>query len=166
MIRAARFMDVIRLAELLAQSHEATRYADLAFDAAAARKLLAQFVQRHGGTHDGATCLFVLENGEGVICGFVAGAMDRVYHVGEKLAANDVFLIAAPDAPPTTARRLLAAYIDWAQRAPDCVEIRLSWTDALPTGERMGPIYQRMGFRKCGEIYERATRASEERDAA
>lgn len=167
-VRPARMSDIFPLAGLLVQSHQASRYAGhVGIDQAAARRLIAQFIQRHGGSHDGSSFVAVVEDGEGVICGFVAGALDRVYHVGDLLAANDVFLVAAPDAPATTALRLLAAYIQWAESVPDCAEIRLSWTDALPSGERMAALYERMGFRECGRIYERvAARAQTERDAA
>lgn len=147
-------VDVPALAALLAQSHAASRYAgEVGVDQAAARRLLAQFVQRHGGTHDGSSFVAVVEDGKGVICGFVAGVLDRVYHIGEKLAANDVFLVATPNAPATTTRRLLNGYLTWANSVPDCAEVRLSWTDALPSGERMGDLYERMGFRECGRIY-------------
>lgn len=156
-LRPARMVDIPALAALLVGSHAASRYAgSVSVDQGAARKLLAQLVQRHGGIHDGGSFVAVATTGEEVICGFVAGMLDRVYHIGDRLAANDVFLVAAPDAPPTTARRLLGAYLTWAKSVPGIAEVRLSWTDALPSGERMGDVYARLGFRKCGEIFEMA----------
>lgn len=157
MIRPARMGDVFRLVELLVQAHDSSRYAGkVAVDQPAARRTLAQFIQRNGGTHEGGTMVAVVED-DGAVQGFVAGLLDRVYHIGDKLAANDVFLVAAPDAPATTVRRLLAAYVTWANGVPDCVEVMLSHTDALASGERMGAIYERMGFVQCGAIYRRDT---------
>lgn len=166
MLRPARSIDIPAMTALLVQSYGQSKYAGvLDIDVDYTKRMLAQFVQRNGGTHDGATLLVVVDNGEGVIQGLVAGMLDRVYHVGAKLAANDVFLVAADDAPPMTVQRLLNAYLTWASNVPDCVEIRLSWTDIHPTGERMAALYERAGFRRAGEIWERTARA-EERKAA
>lgn len=166
-LRSARMIDTPRLVELLKEQHAASRYADTVnVDEAYAKRLIAQFIQRNGGSHDGGTIVAVVEE-EGVIVGFVAGILDRVYSIGDQLVANDVFLVATEGAPAMTARRLLAAYITWAERVPNCAHIKLSWTDVLPSGERMDEVYQRMGFRRAGGIYERdVDRAQAEGGAA
>jgi len=161
-LRPARMIDTPRLVELLIESHAGSRYAGVVdVDAAYARKLIAQFIQRSPGSHDGGTMVAVVED-EGKIVGFVAGILDRVYHIGTKLAANDVFLVTTKGAPARAARQLMAAYITWAQGVPDCAELRMSWTDALPSGERIHKAYERMGFRHCGGIYTRDVERAEE----
>ena len=53
MIRPAKSVDAFTLAELLKEIHGVTIYKGLELDAAYARKLFAQFAQRHGGSHRG-----------------------------------------------------------------------------------------------------------------
>ena len=154
-IRPGKSIDAFRLAELLADVHARSRFAHrMNVDAAYARRLMAQVAQRHGGTHDGGTSLFVWEQ-DGVIEAFIAGVLDRVYHIGDKLAANDMFLIATEQASPKAASRLVAAFVDWAASIPLVIEINVSWSDALPSGQRMPTMFKRKGFRKCGEIFVR-----------
>ncbi len=156
MIRPARMVDVFAIVELLTGAHSRSRYAGaVAVDEAVARKTLAQFIQRHGGAYAGASCVFVSESGEGVIHSLVVGVLDRVYFIGDQLVAQDVFLVAAPDAPARASLALIDAYLGWASANPNVYEIQLSWTDALPSGERMPAIYERRGFSMCGGIYRR-----------
>jgi hypothetical protein len=158
MMRPARFADVPRLAALVAEQHAASKYAGwVNIDLDRTKKMLAQMVQRHGGTHEGGAFVQVIEQDGGIVA-FVAGILDRVYGVGDQLRANDMFLVAGAGAPVTAARRMLDAYVDWAESVPDCAEITLSWTDAMPTAPRMGGVYERMGFRELGRIYVREPR--------
>lgn len=155
MIRPAKTVDVWRLAELLGELHSVTVYNGIEMDAGYARKLFAQMVQRHGGSHDGATCLFVQDR-EGVIGGFVAGMLDRVYHVGENLWSSDVFLHVAKGEPKSTMQALIDAYVDWAEANPELYEVRLSASYATGDGRRICKLYERMGFEECGRVYRRA----------
>jgi GNAT superfamily N-acetyltransferase len=158
MIRPAKSTDAFALADLLGKVHATTVYNGIAMDPAFARKLFAQFAHRHGGSHDGATCLFVQDR-EGVICGFVAGMLDRVYHVGDDLWASDVFIHAAKGEPSSTVNDLLAAYVDWAEANQRVYEVRLSASFATPEGRRIGKLYERMGFEECGRVYRRVNPA-------
>lgn len=155
MIRAGKSIDAFALADLLADVHSRTVYNGLTLDARHARKLFAQLAQRHGGSHDGATCLFVLDR-KGVISGFVAGMLDRVYHVGDDLWSTDVFICTAKGEPVSTMKRLIDAYVDWAEGNPAVTEVRLSTSYAAPTGRRMEAYFERMGFEECGKVYRRA----------
>lgn len=156
-MRAARSTDAFALAGLLEQQFTRSRYAGTAvqFDAPYVRKLIAQAIQRHGHTTDGGSLVNVIEQDGGSIAAFCVGVLSRAYHVGNLLAAQDLFLVAAPDAPALATRTLLRAYLDWAEANPACFEINLSHTDVLPEGERMAPIYRRLGFTQCGSIYRR-----------
>lgn len=161
-MRAARTTDVFALVDLLAQQHTRSRYAgSVEVDAPHARKLLAQAIQRNGGTNDGATLVNVVEDGAGEIAAFFVGMLSRVYFVGDMLCAQDMFLVARDDAPALATRRLLSAYFQWAGANPLVHEINLSHTDVLPEGKRIGPLYERMGFVRCGAIYRRGNVSKE-----
>lgn len=165
MIRAGKSIDAFALVDLLADVHTRTIYNGLELDARQARKLFAQLAQRHGGSHDGSTCLFVLER-EGVICGFVAGLLDRVYHTGSDLWATDVFICTAHGEPVSTMKRLIDAYVDWAESNPDVYEVRLSTSYAAPTGSRMQAYFERMGFEECAKVFRRPNPNFKQRIAA
>lgn len=165
MIRAAKMSDAFTLVDLMKQVKGLSIYNGLQLDEQFARKLFAQMAQRHGGSHDGASCLFV-QDGKGVIGGFVCGMLDRVYHVGTDLWATDVFLYVTKQAPRSTMQRLLEAYIQWAENNPRVYEVRLSASDATPTGRRMQAIYNRMGFEESARVYRRANPHYQRRMAA
>lgn len=155
MIRPAKFVDIPRLVDLLCEMHGASKYAGTVdVDRKAAHTLMQQCVTRHGGKHEGAALVMVAEH-EGQIEGFVVGLLDRVYHIGTKLAANDVYLHVTEKGRPRDVRRLLDAYVAWAAENPKVAEIRLSWTDTMEGAEKIDGLYKRMGFRRCGAIYER-----------
>ncbi len=167
MLRPARFVDVPRMVEMLVeQQQQAKIYADVEVDQPYTRRLLAQFVQRHGGIHDGATCLFVVESDKGVIEAFCAGVMTRVYEIGTLLCAKDAFLVATKGANPRAALQLIDAYVAWADMSPKCYEINLSRTDILSSGARMDKIYIRKGFEPCGRIFRKLRDVEEQRIAA
>ena len=168
MLRPARFVDVPRLVEMLVeQCAQAKIYAGhVEVDEAYARRLLAQFVQRHGGIHDGATCLFVVESGKGVIESFCAGVFTRVYEIGTLLCAKDAFLVATKHAEPRDFLYLIDAYIAWAETSEKCFEINLSRTNILPTGARMDKVFIRKGFEPCGRISRKLRPVEEQRIAA
>lgn len=156
MIRPAKFIDVPRIVELMGEMHRHSKYAFVdEVDEAAAHKLVAAFVQRHGGSHDGATLVMVSETEGKVVEGFMLGALDRVYHIGKRLSANDVFLYVSDYAPRTDALRMFEAYMSWATNNPKVAVIKASYTDAIEGAGRMVGVYERKGFHKIGEIFER-----------
>ena len=155
-MRPARTIEAFALVELLREQHARSRYAGLVeIDPTYARRMLSQAIQRNGHTHDGGALVNVIEGEDGSIVAFMVGVLNRVYHIGTALCAQDMFLVASDRAPATASRRLLKAYIDWAAANPRVLEIILSHTDALPEGERMGQVYERLGFQRCGGIYRR-----------
>lgn len=165
-MRPARTFDALRIVALLEEAHASSRFADaVGVDRDYARKLIAGLVQRHGGAHDGASLVNVIEV-DGQIEAFMLGILGRVYHIGDKLVADDMFLVATDKAPKTATNRLIGAYLDWAEANPRVHEIRLSWSDALDTGPRMASIYERKGFTLCGSVYRRACVHEAERIAA
>lgn len=156
MIRAATFSDIPRVVDLLVEMQAESKYAGrVDVSRKTAHALMQQCVRRHGGQHDGGSLVMVAEHGDQVE-GFIVGLLDRVYHIGDRLAANDVFLHVTERAAKTDVRRLLDAYVKWASDNPKVEEIRLSWTDTMAGAEKIGDLYEKMGFRRCGAIYERA----------
>lgn len=157
MIRSAKFADIPQLVDLLCEMHLASKYAGkVGVSRKAAQALLQQCITRHGGQHEGGALVTVIEVA-GEVQAFIVGMLDRVYHIGDRLAANDVYLYARPVAGVTAARRLLKAYVAWAEANPKVFEIRLSWTDTMEGADRIGDVYEKMGFRRCGAIYERVS---------
>ena len=157
MIRAANFGDLPRLFTLVCDQHEASKYyPDVGVDEPTLRSYLMQGVQRHGGTNSGSTCLFVEEH-DGQVEGFVMGILERLYHIGDRLWSNDMFLVCTDDAPKMTASRLIDAYDAWAFNNPKVAKILLSWTDAIGTdGKKIEALYKRKGYHHIGGIWERA----------
>lgn len=166
-LRAARATDAFRIVQLLVETQGKSRFAGaVAIDEPYARKTVAALIHRHGGIHDGGTCAYVATDGAGEIEGFIIGLLDRVYHVGDMLCANDVFLVCSDRADATAMPKLVSAYLDWADTNPKVYEIHLSWSDALETGCRMGPVFMRKGFTRCGEVFRRDRASIFEREAA
>lgn len=158
MIRLAKPGDTGRIVDLLEETHARSRYVMLPFDRAFTRGLVAQAIQRNMGSHDGG-CLVVVEVVDQRVEAVVVGALARVYLILDALSAKDLFLVASDKASLTATRKLLGAYIEWAQRNPKVYEIELSHTDVTAESERMGEVYERMGFEPFGRAYRRANPA-------
>lgn len=155
MIRPAKFFDTVRIVDLMHEMHENSRYRDVdEIDDRYTHKLVSQCIQRHGFTNDGGALVMVAVRDQRVE-GFMIGILDRVYHIGKKLAANDLFLYCSPKAHPTDFRKLFDAYVSWAMNNPKVAEIKASWTDAVPGAERIEGVYEARGFRYCGGIWTR-----------
>lgn len=157
MIRPAAMSDLPVLHALVREQHEKSRFhPDIGIDEPTLRSMLVQGVQRHGGQNNGSSCIFVEEH-EGHVEGFIFGILNRVYHIGNRLAANDLFLVCTGKARKTAAPELIEAYTAWAYDNPKVAQIMLSWTDAIGTdGKKIEALYKRKGFRHVGGIWERS----------
>ena len=156
-VRPAKFGDINRLAELLEQGYQRSKYRDRgSIIIKETKALLVNAIQRHGLKSAGGSCVFVSEH-DGLVDGFIAGLLDRVYHIGDKLSATDFFFYVAPDGSPTSAGGLIDAFIDWALDIETVAEIRLAATDIIQDYERTAALYRRKGFTQTGVIYERRT---------
>lgn len=167
MLRTAKPSDAGRIVDLLAETHLRSRYAALPFDRRFTHGLVAQAIQRTPGDHDGG-CLVVVEEVDGAVEAFVIGTLSRVYLILDALSAKDLFLVASPKASLLAARKLLGAYIAWAERNPKVYEIELTHTDVTPQSAEMGGIYSAMGFEPFGHAFRRTNPAfaAKEREAA
>ena len=157
MVREAKFGDIPRLAELLEQGYQRSKYRDRSsVSAKESKALLVNAIQRHGLTSAGGACVFVSEH-EGAVDGFIAGLFDRVYHIGDRLSASDIFFYVAPDGSPTSAGHLADAFIEWALDNEKVITMLLSATDIIQDYERVAALFRRKGFTQTGVIYERRT---------
>jgi hypothetical protein len=157
MIRRAVFPDIpeieAMIGEMLQQSKYAGRVNIVGKDM---RGLLLGMCQGQNRPGTGGTFLRVAVKGDKIV-GFMAGVLQAVYFVGDKLSAEDVFLYVRPKAGATWPSRLIDEYVQWAWNNPKVVEVKLSYTDAIPGAEGIGKLYERKGFSPIGAIYDRVT---------
>lgn len=155
-MRPATHSDVPRLLELLLDMQRKSKFApDIDVDVQTARALVFTAITRNGGLHQGGAFVQVVEK-DGRVEAFIVGMLDRVYHIGNRLVANDIFLYATDAAPKTAAARLFRAYVKWALGNPKVAKIMASWTDALgEDAQRIEKLYEREGFHRVGAIWER-----------
>lgn len=153
--RAAKFGDIPRLTELLEQAYRRSKYRDrTTVSVKEIKSLMMQAIQRHGLAQAGGACVFVSEHHDAVD-GFIAGLLERIYHVGDRLSATDFFFYVDPDGSPASASGLIDAFIDWALGIEGVIEIRLGATDIIQDYQRTAALYRRKGFVQTGVIYER-----------
>ena len=153
-IRAARFGDVPAVYGLIADAHARSRFARFDLQEKAAKALLVNAIQRHGGDTVGSTFLAVAE-GEDGLEGFILGLLQPLYFVLDALEASDLFWIARPGADARTASRLLRAMHVWAEQAPRLGLIRQGTTDAVSDHRLSGRLLRRHGMAQRGLIFEK-----------
>lgn len=153
-IRPALYADIPRLIELFKEGHQRSRFAAWPMDLPAAKQLLMNSIQCREQKGPGGSCLFVAER-NGVIVGFIMGLLERCYHVGVPLMANDVYLYASKGRGlMACAEGLVDAYTAWASANPRVIKINLCFSDFIPGAARVARIYERKGYRRCGAIFE------------
>jgi hypothetical protein len=160
MIRPATPADLPRLYELVLEMHARSEYArrGIGVDEASARSILKDGVYRNGRTNNGGTLLNVVEF-RGEVEGFMLGLLQRVYTIGDRLEAQDYWLFTTKRCPRVGWGKLVDAYLAWALNNPKVADVRASWTDAAGVdGEKLGRIYEKKGFRRCGAIYTRESK--------
>lgn len=165
MIRPAKFADTPVIAQLLRSTHAKSKYAHrMGLNEKALEAIIVAMIAGHGQSGPQASHIMVCEK-DGVVVGFMAGVLNRVYNIGDKLVSNDVFLINEGCSVGDTLK-LIDDYIEWASSNPKVIEIGLSWSDAVQGGEVLSKLFKRKGFSVCGEQYERRMDAEQERNAA
>ncbi len=157
-IRPATMADLPGVYDLVREMHERSKYfPDVGIDSQTVRSLVMQSVQRHGGKNNGSTHFVVSDEG-GELTGFMLGALQRVYLIGDRLEAQDVYLYVREGASPRAAFGLINSYLDWAESCPKVATVKLAYTDAINADEkRIGGLYERKGFKIIGAMYERMT---------
>ena len=154
MIRAARHQDIPAILAMLHEMHAASKYAGrVEISDKAAEGLLTSAVAMSGQRGPQGTHVVIAEK-DGEAVGFMVGSLDRVYHIGNKLTANDVFLFVRPGNGIRPVLALIDSYVAWASSIRAVVEIMLSWSDTMTGAAAIAPLYARKGFIKTGEMFE------------
>lgn len=154
-IRNARAADIPGIVLLLQEQYLFTEYARegrAAIDVPFTKSMLAQAIQRHGKTNGGG-CFVQVADLNGVIVGLVLGTLVRVYAIGDKLMASDIFWLVNEQASAVDAAALMRNMIAWAKSAPHCIQVKNATTQILGSRDRGGIILQRLGFEPYGNIY-------------
>jgi hypothetical protein len=163
-IRNANFVDVPAIVRLLQEAYDRSHYAKEQIgdiDLKEAKRLVVQCIQRHGHKTGGGCWVQVAET-DGVITGLLMGTLARVYVIGNKLMATDLFWLTHPMADPRDAANLMRSFMAWARSCPDVVEIKCGTTAVIGSPEEAGVILQRLGLHEYGRIYRAAIREMEE----
>ena len=151
-VRAAKFVDIPRIVEIMAEGHARSRFASCTPDVIEAKQLLVRCIQRHGHTNYLGSMVLVSER-DGVVQGFVVAILDAVYPCLKELRVTDLFFIFGDKASPRDAMQMVKQLIAWGRDNPKCVETFLSVNDAIGDWRRIGKIYERAGLEKCGAMY-------------
>ena len=153
MIRPAKFVDIPEIIAMMTEAHARSKYLDVCgLDRREARSLLTNSIQRHGLKKEGGTCVFVTDQCDG----FIVGLIDRLYHVGTKLCAQQVYYYCRLSSHPQDRIGLIAEYDAWASAIPDVVVIRNDVTDFVGDVDKVEALYSKSGYRRCGVIVERS----------
>ena len=153
-VRTAKFVDIPRIAELSAEAHKRSIYAELTtFDDVMAKQLCARSLQRHGQQNYGGTFFLVSET-EGEVRGFIIAVIDLVYPCLAGLVVTDLIFTFAENAEPRDASRMIYSIIRWAESNPKVIEVHLGVTDAIGGDwQRVGQLYEKLGLEQCGGMY-------------
>lgn len=154
MIRPAIFQDIPGVEALIKDQHQRSKYLGrVQISDKVMRDLLMAACAGQNQNGPQATYFRVVEE-DGLIVAFMLGTLARIYHIGNKLSAQDLFLCAFERTKAAYALKLIDGYVAWARANPKVAEIMLSWSDALPGAERIAEVYRRKGFELAGEMYE------------
>mgnify|MGYP006421503355 CR=1 FL=1 len=156
-VRKARFIDTRAMADILREVYGRSIYPDLdEIDEREMKRLLTACVQKHGAKGEGACGVFVHENAQGDVDGFIIGMTQRVYHIGTKLSATDLFFLLREDASFRAGLGLWRAFEAWAKEQLGVVEIQVGLTRALGDYATAGKMYEKQGLTPYGAIYRRS----------
>lgn len=154
MIRNARAGDIPAVYALLEEAYGRSIYAGRdTIDSREAKRLLLHAIQRTGSKTEGGTMFIVAEH-HGEVTGFMVGMLDRVYHIGHKLMATDLFFYQGPGAPGIDATGMLGKFMTWVIGNDNVIEAKLGVTNALAAPEQAEQLYQRAGFARVGSMWE------------
>lgn len=155
MIRNATFSDIPRIVLLLEECFGRTHYAKSGLggiDRQEAKRLLTTAVHRHGHKQGGGTFIQVSETG-GAIEGLIVGTLARVYSIGDRLMATDLFWIASDRVSPADPYKLMKNMTEWAWSSPDVIEVTCGTTAIIQDPEAAGRMLDRLGMKRYGVIW-------------
>lgn len=154
MIRRANYSDIPAIFSLLTEGYERSRYRDIgAIDAKVAKGLLVNAIQRDGQMGEGGALVRVAEAEGGEVAGVILSLLQRVYLIGDKLQATDLFYYTTERCAVRDRTALFDAMVAWAEANPRVVEIQASASDIVGDWRRVGGLYERKGFDACGGMW-------------
>lgn len=166
MIRDANFRDIPDVETMLREMLALSKYAGrMEYSDSEMRSTLESAVATQNQPGPGGT-LFLIAEQDGKVCGFMVGMLSRVYHISNKLVAQDAWLYARKGSRAAHTFQMIDKYIAWAQGNRRVIEINLSWQDALPGAARVAGLYRRKGFTQVGEIFEMRLDLTARKEAA
>lgn len=156
MIRDASFSDVPAMIQVLQTAYDSSHYAKsgvVKVDPEAARQLLMHALWTHGKTNEGSCFVQVADNGA-ALTGLIVGTLARVYAIGDKFLASDLFWVANDGSSPRDAIGLMRRMLGWAWSSPHVIEVKCG-TTAVIDGDpaQAGKILQRLGMSLYGNLY-------------
>lgn len=163
-IRNAKAVDIPAMLALIQSVYDRSHYAQeraVQIDVAEAKRLLVTAITRHDHRNGGGCWIQVADRG-GMIVGMILATLVRVYSVGNKLTATDLFWISGAAAEPTDAANLMRGMIEWARRSPACVEIKCATMAVGSEPERSGKLLERLGLQPYGNVYRTSIERAEQ----
>lgn len=154
MIRNARCTDIPALVALLGSAYDRSHYAgtEVEIDEKETKRLLVQSIQRHGHKVGGG-CFVQVAESHGIVTGLILGTLVRVYVIGNRLMATDLFWVCSSLVEPGDPARLVGNMLEWARTVPHVVEVRCGTTAVIQDPEKAGNILTRLGMEQYGTIY-------------
>lgn len=127
MIRNAKLTDTHAIVRFLEACHARSHYAgsEVGVDIEEAKRLVASGIARHGHKNGGACWVQIVEN-DGNIDGLMFATLARVYSIGNKLYATDLFWVVNDHAKPGDAMMLMRNMLAWAKTCPLVVEVHVA----------------------------------------
>lgn len=145
MAREARFGDIPGIAALVERAAERSEYASLTLDVPKVKQgALAAIRARQA---------WVAEDGDGAVCGVLAGATESIYGVFRERVAFDQPFMVEPGTPFRETAALACMFLAWAWAQPGVVYVQVSTNGAMPGWERLGGFYRGLGFEPHGESF-------------
>jgi hypothetical protein len=159
MVRDAGFSDIPRIVAIMRDAYTRTAYAKREIgnlDEREAKRILVNAIGRHGRTGPSGAFVQVAER-HGQVEGFIVGILTRVYHIGDRLQATDLFWYSTPLGHPRDSVKLMRNMVAWAKACPHVVEVLCGATALLQDPEHAGRILKALGMQPYGQIYRMET---------
>lgn len=156
MIRDAKAVDIPAIVSLLEDAYARTHYAKSGLtriDPQETKRLLMTGIMRHGHKNGGG-CFVQVAESHGIVTGLIFGTLARVYSIGDRLMATDLFWIASPLVDPRDPRGLMKNMLAWAESAPHVIEATCAATAIINIDpEEAGRILESLGMKRYGILY-------------
>ncbi len=152
-VRAAQFVDIPRIVEIMADAHQRSRDAEsTTFDEIEAKQLLVRSIQRHGQTNYMGSLVLVAER-DRIVRGFVIGILDLVYPCLKELKVTDLLFIIGKGSAPGDARDMVLSLIEWGRNNPKVIKLLIGVTDDVSDWTRTAKLYESAGLEQCGGLF-------------